>query len=258
MNFLKLITIFFLLIISDINAQQTNTPLKESNTTKETSKSWVNAMVGVSFPVGFFSNYSIAGRSGKVENGMCYKVDYAHMFQKNAAFIFTVSGGNNKYDVSDYWNGHPPIINESVQSNVNGTWSHEGVLAGFLLKLPHFTSHAFFKMQCGYYIATSPSVSTVLSHGDGTTETLVQESSTSGAFAYSIGLGGDIPLGNKLAILLNADMLSFQPSFDNVRASDNYVDPNNASNNRSQNTIRSFYQRVDMYSLCIGLQYRIK
>lgn len=178
-----------------------NSIVKQNNSDKR--KGYIGLSVGASIPVGDFADKS----DGLAKTGLQLNlINFGYLFSDNLGITATWFGAANPLDADGY-----------------DPWSYGGLMAGPLLSFPLSEKVDWdFRPMIGYSVTTLPDI------GFG-----IEQASS---FAYNIGTVFRINVGNKVALLLNADYFSTKPKF---------VD-------------YDFEQNIGTISFGFGVAYRLK
>lgn len=121
-------------------------------------------------------------------------------------------------------------------------WKSFTTLLGIYSSYPIGTTYSINgKLMLGYMQANSPELILSIINGS-MTETIKQEVGTTYTLSFLVAMGMQMKLSRKFLLLLNADYMEANPTFENVRIS---------GNGRVLTT--SFMQRMSMLNISLGI-----
>ena len=178
----------------------------------------VGISLGPSIPIGDLSSKDYDNASaGWANTGGIFDISFAYKLGKgNFGITALLRGQANPYDAQAYANELANQLSGVVWTVDTKAWGIGGLLVGGFGSVPispktNFESRAMI----GFLTAVSPEI-TVTAIGTGGAAWARQSSATATSFAYMIGAGFSLDLGNNMFLLSNLDYLGSKPEFRDV------------------------------------------
>ena len=203
---------------------------------------------GVGIPVGSLqSTQQSQNSSGYAKKGLTFDVSYNQKFGKTFGVLALVRAQSlplNTQAFSDQLRQQNPGINFSIDGN---SWKISEFMVGGFSTTPISPKFSFTpRLMIGILAATSPEMTVNVVTG-GPPVWAKQNSSTSSAFCYLVGIGFKLDVGKRICLLANLDLVDSTVKFKDVES----------LSSDGQHSFSSYDQPVATVNCTFGVGYRL-
>ena len=181
-------------------------------------KGYVAISIGPSIPIGDFASKDPDNdKAGLAQTGAIFDISFCYKLGKQLGVSALLRGQANSTDKQVIVNELATQLPSGVTADVDtGYWSAGALMVGGYGSFPLSKKISFdSKIMFGLLTASSPSFDINLNSGGGM-GWVKQESVSSSAFAYLLGVGLKFDAGKRICLLANVDYMGAKPKFENV------------------------------------------
>jgi len=175
---------------------------------------YVSLNLGPSIPIGDFGSSAINNEhAGLAKTGFFADLSFGYKLGENIGIGATLRSQSNAYD-ADAVISFYQLLDPSLEFRDNsGPWTCSGLLGGLYGSFPIKGITSFdFRGFIGFMSCKTPELDMVIT-SMGFTESLNVPSSSSTAFAYLLGVGLKIDVGDKVCLNTGIDLVGTSPEF---------------------------------------------